>query len=132
MRGRGIELILMRQLASCLAAPIVLSDPRGDLIYVNEPAEQLLGLSVGDADTLSVDALAERLSIRSSGGQPLGLDELPNRLALLSGRAVQRRLQIRGIDGRDRWLDATAFPLVSPVGENVGIVSIFWEALDED
>jgi len=131
VRGRGIELILMRQLASCLAAPIVLCDPRGDLIYVNEPAEELLGLRVGESDTVSVHELADRLCVRDDTGERLSWDQLPNRLAASSGRAVQRRLLIRGSDGRERRLDATAFPLVSPVGENVGTVSIFWESTDE-
>jgi len=131
MRGRGIELILMRQLASCLATPMMLSDARGELLFLNEPAEELLGFCVGDASPASVHALAERLVVRNPEGQLLPPDDLPSRLATLTGHPVQRRLRIRGSDGLDRWLEATAFPLVSPVGENVGIVSILWEAPDE-
>ncbi len=131
MHGRGIELILMRQLASCLSMPILLSDGRGELVYVNEPAEQLLGITVGDSDTLSMQELADQLSMRGGNGAPLSHDELPNRAALLSGRVVQRRVQVRASDGRNLWLDATVFPLISPVGESVGIVSLYWEVPDE-
>ena len=43
MSQKAIELILMRQLASSLAMPIFLVDPSGNLVFYNEPAEQLLG-----------------------------------------------------------------------------------------
>jgi hypothetical protein len=38
-----VELILMRQLASYLAMPILLFDPAGNLLFYNEPAEALVG-----------------------------------------------------------------------------------------
>ncbi|MBW2374226.1 MAG: PAS domain-containing protein, partial [Deltaproteobacteria bacterium] len=38
-----VELILLRQLASQLAMPIIVVDPRGDLLYFNEAAEAILG-----------------------------------------------------------------------------------------
>jgi len=131
MHGRGIELILMRQLASCLSIPIVLSDARGVVAYVNEPAEELLGVTVADSETLSIHELAESLMIRGCTGDRLTQDELPSRVALLSGRVAQCRVQARVGDGRHIWLDATAFPLISPVGESVGIVALYWEAPDE-
>ena len=37
--GYDVEIILMRQFASYLALPIFVVDPKGDLIYFNEPAE---------------------------------------------------------------------------------------------
>jgi len=43
MAQKAVELILMRQLASCLAVPVFLVDPEGTLLYYNEPAERLLG-----------------------------------------------------------------------------------------
>ena len=42
--GYDIEVILMRQTASYLAMPIFVVDPKGNLVYFNEPAEELLGL----------------------------------------------------------------------------------------
>jgi hypothetical protein len=43
MAQHPIEVILMRQLASYLAMPILLVDPAGTLLFYNEPAERLLG-----------------------------------------------------------------------------------------
>src|SRR5437762_13527270 len=39
-----IELILARQVASYLTLAIILTDADGDLVFYNEPAEELLGL----------------------------------------------------------------------------------------
>jgi len=44
-----IELILMRQLAGSLAMPIFVVDPAGDLLFYNEPAEELLGRRFDEA-----------------------------------------------------------------------------------
>ena len=43
MAQREIELVLMRQLASHLAQPILAVDRQGDLLCFNEPAEALVG-----------------------------------------------------------------------------------------
>ena len=43
MAQHAIEVILMRQLASYLAMPILLVDPVGTLLFYNKPAEGLLG-----------------------------------------------------------------------------------------
>jgi len=126
MGVRGIELILMRQLASCLATPILLCDATGELVYVNEPAEELLGLSLeGPAGALT-DHLIQRLGAREADGSALAPDSLPLCIALREARPASRCLRIKTTRGGDADVDTTAFPLVSPNGESVGVVSIFW------
>jgi len=41
--SKDIEVILSRHLASCLAMPIFIVDPVGNLLFYNEPAELILG-----------------------------------------------------------------------------------------
>ena len=43
MSQQEIEVILSRHLAECLAMPIFIVDPAGNLIFYNEPAEAILG-----------------------------------------------------------------------------------------
>ncbi len=43
MAQKAIEVILMRQLASCLAMPITVVDPKGDLVFFNQAAYPLVG-----------------------------------------------------------------------------------------
>ena len=38
-----IQIILIRQLAGYLSVPLFLVDPKGDLLFYNEPAEAILG-----------------------------------------------------------------------------------------
>jgi len=39
--SKSIQIILARQLASCVAAPILLVDTEGTLVYYNESAEEI-------------------------------------------------------------------------------------------
>ena len=40
--SKEIQVILARQLASCLAMPILIADTEGTLVFYNEPAEAIL------------------------------------------------------------------------------------------
>ena len=43
MKAYDIELILSRQLAECLYIPVFINDTEGNLLFYNEPAEEILG-----------------------------------------------------------------------------------------
>ena len=49
-------------------------------------------------------------------------------IAVAEKRAVHGSFWIRGLDGKRRHLEATAFPLTRVTQEIVGAVVIFWEA----
>jgi PAS domain-containing protein len=130
MATHGIELILMRQLASCLAMPIAISDALGQVIYVNEPAEAVLGMRFESVQALSGVPLAELLRATDLDGKPLSSSELPMRFAMEHRRPTHRKFRIASADGTERCVEGTAFPLVSQGGDHVGTVSIFWEVLE--
>ena len=60
MAQKAIELILMRQLASSLAMPIFLVDASGNLLFYNEPAEQLLGSRFDETGEMSMTEWSSR------------------------------------------------------------------------
>ena len=122
-----IELILARQVASYLTLPILLTDAAGDTFFYNESAEQLLGRRFDEAGPLPLPERAEALAFRDESGTPVPFDELPLVRALRLGRPDNRRLTMRGLDGVDRPIEATAFPLTRSDGTLVGGVAIFWE-----
>ncbi len=130
MATHGIELILMRQLASCLAMPIAISDALGRLIYLNEPAEAVLGMRFESVQELPGVRLAEVLNATDLDGKPLAPSELPMRFAIEQRRPMHRKFRLASADGVERRVEGTAFPLVSQGGDHVGTVSIFWEALE--
>ena len=52
MSSREIEVILSRQLADSLSTAVFIVDPEGNLIFYNEPAEDLLGLRYEETGTM--------------------------------------------------------------------------------
>ena len=127
MPQQAIEVILMRQLASCLAMPIFLVDPGGNLLFYNEPAEALLGRRYEETGEMPLEEWARIFHPASADGSPLPPEALPLVIALQQHRAAHLVFQIRGLDGVHRMIEATAFPLDGQGGRYLGAVAIFWE-----
>jgi PAS domain-containing protein len=120
-------LILLRQLASGLAVPMLLCDERGDLLFFNEPAERLLGQRFDDVGELDLDDRRRIFSFRDADGTPLSDDVVPLVVALREERPLNRRVWLRGFDGNDHEIEVTAFPLLGGGGHLIGAVAMFWE-----
>ena len=123
-----IELILTRQLATQLAMPVFLVDHDGTMVFYNEAAEAVLGRRFEETGAMSAPEWAAIFAPRDAAGQPLPLDGLPLMIALRQKRPIHDALCIRGLDGIDRNLDATAFPVIGVTGRLAGASAIFWEA----
>jgi PAS domain-containing protein len=121
-----MELILMRQLASALAVPMLICDAEGDLVFYNEPAEVLLGRRFDEAGELPLEARQAVFAFRDADDRPL-VGDPPLVVALRERRPVHRQLRARGFDGRDHSIETTAFPLEGAGGHLVGGVAMFWE-----
>lgn len=127
MPQRDIGLILMRQLASGIAVPMLLSDERGDLLFFNEPAERLLGERFDDVGELPLEERRRIFSFRDAEGNPVPDDQPPLVVALREQRPVHRQVWLRGFDGEYHAIEVTAFPLVGGGGHLIGGVAMFWE-----
>jgi PAS domain-containing protein len=127
MSQEAVELILMRQLASSLAMPIFLVDPAGNLLFYNEPAEQLLGSRYDETGEMSVAEWSRLFAAIGEDGSPLPAEALPLSIALHKHRAAHLAFWIRGLDGVSRKIGATAFPLEGQGARQLGAVGIFWE-----
>jgi PAS domain-containing protein len=127
MPSHDIGLILMRQLASGLAVPMLLADAAGDLLYFNEPAELLLGQRFDEVGELPLDQRRRLMAFRDEQGNPLPDDQPPLVVALRERRPVHRRVWARGFDGTDHAIEVTAFPLLGGGGHLIGGVAMFWE-----
>ena len=122
-----VELILMKQVASYLAMPVFLVDPDGNLLYYNEPAEEILGKRFDETGEMSVEEWGSTFSPTDEAGEPLPLEALPLVAAMLHRRPAHGSFWIRGLDGAARHIAVTAFPLVGQTGSDLGSVAIFWE-----
>jgi PAS domain-containing protein len=124
---KEVEVILTRQLASYLAVPVFLVDPAGNLVYYNEPAEQLLGQRFEETGEMGVGAWATMFDPTDAAGDSIPPDSLPLIVALRERRPVHRDMWIRGHDGLRRRLEVTALPIVGQAGRFLGGIALFWE-----
>jgi PAS domain S-box-containing protein len=127
MAQAAIELILFRQLATSLAVPVFLVDHNGDMVFLNEAAERLLGLRFDDVDELPFDTWSRSFQPRSPDGTIVSPESLPLVQAIMSRRPAHGPLQITGNDGEERSIEVTAFPLEGGQGRLIGAVAMFWE-----
>lgn len=127
MAQHEIEVILLRQLASCLAMPIFIVDPAGTLIYYNEPAEVLLGMRFEETGAMAAAEWSTSFRPIDREGTPLAPDELPLSATLAQRKPVHSDFWIHGLDGVQRHLSVTAFPLDGQSGHLLGAVALFWE-----
>ena len=108
-----------------LSTPAFLVDRRGVLVFYNEAAEELLGLTFAEAGPMPAEGVdgpfrahRPRWSARARGGVPLGI-------ALLEGRPVHAPLRITSGAGRAEQIQVTAFPVIGRGGQS-GALAIFW------
>lgn len=127
MAQRSIELILLRHLATSLAVPVFLVDEAGDLVFLNESAERLLGIRFDDIDELPFAEWSTGFRARESDGTLLPPEGTPLVRALHERGPTHQQLVITGNDGVDRTLEVTAFPLEGGRGRLIGAVAMFWE-----
>jgi PAS domain-containing protein len=122
-----LVLIVARSFATKLATPTLIIDARGDLVYFNDAAAEVLGSSYLDIGALDASRWQELFQPRTLDEEPLAPEQTPGGIALLERRPVHDSFAFRGLDGREREITVTAFPLFSHPDEVVGVMSIFWE-----
>ncbi len=128
MPQHEIELILMRQLASYMAMPCIIVGPDGEVLFFNEPAEEIYGQRFEEAPTIRPEDWAKLLPSTDPTGTPMNSSELPLAVALRDKQPTYGHYKMRGADGVLREVEGIAFPLVGRTGHMLGAVGIFWQA----
>ena len=129
---KSLILILAREFASKLATATFISDAAGRLVYYNEPAERILGRTFAEAGEMPAEEWPELFHVRFKDGRPMPLEQMPEGIAHLERRAAHDNYRITGLDGRERELSVTAFPLFARANDFVGTVIFFWEESEAD
>ena len=127
---KPIELIQARSLIASLSTAAFLVDQTGILLFFNEAAEGLLGLSFEEAGEMAPDEWGTRFSPREPGGRPLEVEELPLTIALREGLPGHARMEITGADAQDREIEVSAIPIRGQFGQP-GAFAIFWSTTDD-
>ncbi len=127
MSQPGIEIVLMRQLASYLAVPILIVDRKRDLLFFNESAEPILGCRFDETGKILRDEWTALFRPAEPDGSPIPPEEQPLTRATDRGEPSHRRFCVTGLDGVARAIEGVAFPLESRESGLMGAAGIFWE-----
>jgi len=125
--AHSIQIILTRQLAGYLSVPTFLVDPKGTLLFYNEPAEELVGRRFDETGAMPAEEWSTIFAPVDRQGEPIPPAELPLMIALHDRRPAHERFFIRGLNGVRRHLEVAAIPILGIQGELLGAIALFWE-----
>ena len=120
-----VELIMARGFMSNLSTPAFLVDRQGALVFYNEAAEEILGLTFAEAGPMPAEEWSGRFQPTGLDGRDVRAEELPLGIALLERRPAHAPLRITSAAGRAEEIQATAFPVIGRGGLS-GALAIFW------
>jgi len=127
MAAGSLEIVLMRQLASYLAVPILVVDRHLDLVFFNESAEPILGRRFEETGGIRRGEWSSVFRTFDARGEDVPSEERPLVIAIDQRRPAHRRFGLTGLDGAERDIEGIAFPLETEAAGLVGAVGIFWE-----
>ena len=127
MAAGSLEIVLMRQLASYLAVPILVVDRHLDLVFFNESAEPILGRRFDETGGIRRGEWSSVFRTFDARGEDIPSEERPLVIAIDQRRPAHRRFGLTGLDGAERDIEGIAFPLETAAAGLVGAVGIFWQ-----
>ena len=122
-----IQIILIRQLAGYLSVPLLLVDPKGDLLFYNEPAEAMLGRRFEETGPMPAATWSTVFTPVDEQGQSIAPEDLPLMIALTTRRPAYKRFYIHGLNGVCRHIEGASIPIIGLQGEFLGAASLYWE-----
>ncbi len=131
MPAYEIEIILNRQLADCLSIPVFITDITGNLIFYNEPAEEIFGKRFEDTGEMPVEQWSTMFKPIDENGMILPPEELPLVQTLQNSRPHHKTFWIESLQGKNQKISVTSYPIIGRTGTMSGAVAIFWKSNDE-
>ncbi len=131
MAAYEIEIILNRQLADCLSIPVFITDTKGDLIYYNEPAEEIFGKQYDETGEMPVEIWSTIFKPMDESGNALLPEELPLVKTLKDCNPYHSTFWIESLTGKLEKIAVTSYPILGRATKFLGAVAIFWESKDK-
>ncbi len=122
-----IQIILTRQLAAYLSVPLFLVDPKGNLLFYNEPAEALLGRRFDETGVMPLEEWSSTFTRVDDEGEPVPLEDIATMITLNKKRPTYKHYHARGPDGVVRHIEVTSIPITGLQGDFLGAATLFWE-----
>ena len=123
-----IELILSRQLAECMGMPVFLTDTAGNLLFYNEPAEEILGKRYEDTGEMQVDQWGNIFKNKDDAGNPILAEELPLVKTLQDHLPYHKTFWIESLQGKAERISVTSYPIIGRAATFLGAIAIFWRS----
>ena len=127
MAKRPVEIVLMRQLASYLAVPILIVDRNLDLLFFNESAEPILGRRFDETGEIRRGEWSRLFQQADANGIPIPREQRPLVRAIDHNQPSHLRYWLTGLDGVARVIEGIGFPLETREAGLIGAAGIFWE-----
>ena len=124
-RQRPLELILARNFLTSLSTAGFLVDDEGMLVFYNESAGAMLGISFEEVGTMGPEQWGTAFGPFDRNGEQVPFEELPLTIALRQGRAAHSHFTIRSLKGAEHDIEASALPILSSEGQS-GAMVFFW------
>jgi PAS domain-containing protein len=125
MAQKPVELILARNFLTSLSTPAFLVDERGALLFYNEAAGALLGISFEESGRLPASEWGKAVGPFGDDGEPMPIEELPTTKALRRRRPAHGRFKVRSVRGESYEIESSALPIVADGGQE-GAMIFFW------
>jgi PAS domain-containing protein len=125
MEQKPLELILARNFLTSLSTPAFLVDREGALLFYNEAAGAMLGISFEDSGRMPAEEWGRAVGPFNDDGDPMAIEEIPTTKALRRGRPAHGRFHVRSVAGDDYEIEASALPIVADGGQE-GAMIFFW------
>ncbi len=129
--GYEIEIILNRQLADCMSIPVFLTDTKGNLLFYNEPAEEILGRKYEDTGEMPVEEWSNIFRTTGEDGTPLAPSDLPLVKTLNQQLPFHKTFMIESLMGKQEKISLTSYPILGRGGKFLGAVAIFWRNIEQ-
>jgi PAS domain-containing protein len=123
---KPLELILARNLLTSISTPAFLLDEGSRLVFYNESAGALLGISFEETGRMDPQDWTNTFGPFDDDGNPIGIDELAITHALRDGRPAHSRFRIHSAHGEERGIEAAAFPIIASEQGASGAMIFFW------
>lgn len=126
MSAHELEVILSRQLADTLSIPVFIVDPIGNLIFYNEPAEEILGKRFEDTGAMSVEEWSTAFEPQDDEGNIITPEQLPLVHTLKEHEPAHKTFRIKNLKGKMYTISVTSLPIVGRARKFSGAMAIFW------
>jgi PAS domain-containing protein len=125
MAQKPLELILARNFLTSLSTPAFLVDGDGTLLFYNEAAGALLGISFEESGRMPASEWGKAVGPFGDDGEPMPIEEMPTTKALRRGRPAHGRFHVRSVKGDEYEIESSALPILADGGQE-GAMIFFW------